>query len=61
VLSVVQELLGGVSDELVQIGKELAEAFEKEFGGFTCEDLQQACDEMGGAQTARNRIDRGDL
>ncbi len=90
VLSVVQELLGGVSDELVkashglsgggalegkgacgaltgglialstrtgrdrdklhrgrgmknfQIGRELAEEFEKEFGGFTCEDLQRA-------------------
>ncbi len=90
VLSVVQELLGGVSDELVkashglsgggalegkgacgaltgglialstrtgrdrdklhkgrgmknfQVGRKLAEEFEKEFGGFTCEDLQQA-------------------
>ena len=90
VLSVVQELLGGVSDELIKashglsgggalegkgacgaltgglvalstrtgrdrdklhkgrgmknfnVGHELAEAFEKEFGGFTCEDLQKA-------------------
>ncbi len=90
VLSVVQELLGGVSDDLVKashglsgggalqgkgacgaltgglialsirtgrdrdkldkgrgmknfnIGRELAEAFEKEHGGFTCEDLQKA-------------------
>ncbi len=90
VLSVVQELLGGVSDELIKsshglsgggalegkgacgalsgglialstrtgrdrdkldkgrgmknfnIGKELAEEFEKEFGGYTCEDLQKA-------------------
>ncbi len=89
VLSVVQELLGGISDELVkashglsgggalegkgtcgaltgglialstrtgrdrdklhkgrgiknfQIGKELADAFAKEFGGFNCEDLQK--------------------
>ncbi len=90
VLAVVQELLGGVSDDLIkashglsggcalegkgacgalsgglvalstragrdrdklhagrgmgnfQLGKELAEAFRKEFGGFTCEDLQKA-------------------
>ncbi len=90
VLSVVQELLGGVSDELIkashglsgggalegkgacgaltgglialstrtgrerdkldkgrgmknfQVGRKLAERFEKEFGGFTCEDLQKA-------------------
>ncbi len=90
VLSVVQELLGGVSDELIKashglsgggalegkgtcgalsgglialstrtgrdrdrlhagrgmknfnVCKQLAEAFAKEFGGYTCEDLQQA-------------------
>jgi len=90
VLSVVQELLGGVSDELIKashglsgggalegkgtcgaltgglvalstrtgrdrdkldkgrgmknfaIGKDLAEAFEAEHGGYTCEDLQKA-------------------
>lgn len=90
VLSVVQELIGGVSDELIkashglsgggalegkgtcgalsgglialstrtgrdrdklhkgrgmknfQIGHELAQAFAREFGGYTCEDLQKA-------------------